>query len=165
MLRCMTHPNQALLERFYTAFQQRDHATMGDCYHPERARFSDPVFPTLEGWKIAAMWQMLCERGTDLELTFSDLSADDNQGSAHWEARYTFGGSGRKVHNIIAASFTFQDGKIIEHVDRFNLWRWSRMALGFRGWALGWMPSVHNAIRKQAAGSLESFIQKRDLGE
>jgi ketosteroid isomerase-like protein len=42
------HPNEALIERFYRAFQARDAATMGTCYHPDIV-FSDPAFPELRG--------------------------------------------------------------------------------------------------------------------
>ncbi len=59
-----------IIESFYTAFQHRDYAEMIACYHPE-VHFSDPVFPNLHGKQAKAMWHMLCERGKDLQVTFS----------------------------------------------------------------------------------------------
>ncbi|HKV73147.1 MAG TPA: nuclear transport factor 2 family protein [Gemmatimonadales bacterium] len=152
-----------LIRRFYDAFARRDHAAMAACYAPE-AKFHDPVFGHLEGWRIAAMWRMLCERATDLSLTADQITADGERGSAHWEARYTFSATGRRVHNVIEASFRFADGRIIDHVDRFDLYRWSRQALGWKGWLLGWSPVVQNSIRSQASRGLESFIRKQGLG-
>lgn len=156
------HAHEDLITRFYTAFQQLDGEAMAACYHPE-VRFSDPVFPDLQGPRAGAMWRMLCGAASDLEITFSDVQADDESGSAHWEPIYTFGATGRKVHNVIDASFKFQDGKIIEHTDRFDLWRWTRMALGPTGIFLGWTPMVQNKIRGQAGGGLEKFIEKNGL--
>ena len=154
--------NQELIQTFYTAFQQRDHAGMIACYHPD-IHFSDPVFTDLHGRQANAMWQMLCERGKDLAVTFSDVvataSADGGNGRAHWEATYTFS-TGHQVHNVIDATFVFQDGLIIRHQDSFDLWRWTRMALGPMGLFLGWTPLVQNRVRKTALAGLERFIAK-----
>ena len=111
--------NSTLLSTFYTAFQQRDYASMIACYHPD-IHFFDPVFTNLQGKRAGAMWHMLCERGTDLQATFSDIQADDKKGQAHWEATYSFGKNGRLIHNIIDATFTFQStharGTLYENV-------------------------------------------------
>jgi ketosteroid isomerase-like protein len=153
-----THPHAALVDRFYTAFANRDWATMASCYHPE-VHFTDPAFD-LHGQRAAQMWRMLCTQGKDLRLTFSKVQADDQAGSAHWEARYTFSKTGRQVHNQIHAQFDFLDGLIYRHVDRFDFWRWSRQALGVPGVLLGWSPLLQAQVQKQAAYSLDSFIAK-----
>lgn len=80
---------------------------------------------------------------------------------AHWEARYDFTATGRKVHNIIDATFEFADGKIIRHRDHFDLHRWAGMALGLKGKLLGWAPPVQNAIRKMAVKGLDQYEAKR----
>ncbi|WP_250658073.1 nuclear transport factor 2 family protein [Alkalimarinus coralli] len=146
-----------LIEKFYRAFQQRDYQTMANCYHPD-AKFEDEAFK-LQGNEIAAMWHMLCERGTDLELSFS-VSEQSGKVSAHWEPRYTFSQTGRKVHNIIDAEFEFKDGKIIKHRDQFNFWRWSRQALGTPGLLLGWSSMLQNKVSQMANKSLRSFMKK-----
>lgn len=148
--------NEATLRRFYEAFQRRDAATMVACYAPD-VRFSDPVFPDLRGPQAGLMWQMLCERGKDLRLEFSDVRADDATGSAHWEAWYTFSATGRKVHNVIDATFEFRDGRIVRHTDRFDLYRWSRQALGPAGLLLGWSPLLQNKVRAMAAKGLADY--------
>jgi len=150
------HPNQSVIEAFYNAFARRDAAGMAACYHPE-IEFSDPVFPRLKGQEANAMWEMLCQRGKDLQIEYQVLRADDSGGAAHWDARYTFSGTGRKVHNSIEAEFKFRDGRIVRHRDRFDLWRWTRMALGAKGMLLGWLPAVQNAVRAQAARGLAAF--------
>lgn len=149
--------NATLIERFYRAFARRDHAEMARAYAPD-ARFGDPAFGELRGDEIAAMWRMLCERGEDLELSFGDVEAHHDRGSARWEAEYTFGPTRRHVHNEIEASFRFRNGLIAEHDDRFSLWRWSRQALGPVGLVLGWSPVVRSKVRAQARENLREFM-------
>lgn len=145
--------NRETIDRFYTALAARDHETMSGCYRPE-ARFSDTVFGELRGDEVRAMWRMLCERGTDLAVTHSHVVADDDRGSAHWVATYTFSGTGRSVRNEIDAEFRFEDGLIAEHDDRFDLWKWTRQALGPLGLLLGWSPPVQRKVRAQARAVL-----------
>lgn len=150
--------SRELVTSFYKAFAARDAEGMAACYHPE-VFFSDPVFTELRGERAGDMWRMLCERGKDLVVELGDVK-DDGSG-AHWEAHYTFSGTGRKVHNIIDATFKFRDGKIIEHIDRFDLWRWAGMALGPKGTLLGWTPFVKRAIRATGAKGLDAWVAKR----
>ena len=150
------HPNENLLERFYTSFGKRDFADMNSCYAPD-AEFSDPVF-ALRGKRVGAMWHMLCESGKDLRITFRDLRADDTSGSVHWEAYYTFSMTGRSVHNVVEGTFVFRDGKILRHSDRFDFWKWSRMALGFSGVLLGWSSLLRRQVQKRADANLQRFL-------
>lgn len=145
-----------VISRLYEAFAVRDHAAMARCYTPD-ARFSDPVFTDLRGAQVAAMWRMLCQRATDLRITYSDISADGNSGAAHWEAWYTYSATGRPVHNVIEATFTFRDGLIAAHHDHFDLYRWTRQALGSTGVLLGWTPVLQSAVRRKAAVALARF--------
>ena len=150
------HPNAAMIARFYDALARHDAATMIACYAPD-ATFSDPVFPALDAEGVAAMWQMLCARGKDLEVVASDIDADAGAGRAHWVATYTFSATGRRVENRIDARFTFRDGRIVRHEDRFDLRRWLRQALGWKGALLGWLPAVQRATRSQAAKALADW--------
>ena len=153
------HKNAALIEHLYASFAKRDASAMAACYAPD-AHFRDPVFD-VEGEEVAAMWTMLCERGRDLAVEWRDVKADDATGSAHWEARYTFSITGRKVHNLVEAQFTFRDGLIKTHTDTFNLWRWSRMAIGPKGVLLGWTPFVRKAIRSEARRGFDIWLARR----
>ncbi len=134
---------------------------MAQCYH-EKIEFSDPVFPELQGAKVGAMWKMLCSQAQGFELMFNDIQADDTVGRVHWEAKYIFSVTNRSVHNKIDASFQFQDGKIIQHHDDFNFWKWSFMALGPLGLILGWSPLVKKKVQRQAAKKLDNFIKKSE---
>ena len=149
--------NRALIDRFYEAFARRDGEAMAACYTAD-ATFSDPVFVGLHGAEVGAMWRMLCERGKDLEVRHSDVDAEVEHGSAHWDADYTFTATGRRVHNEIDASFVFRAGLIAEHVDRFDLWAWTRQALGPVGLVLGWSPPLRARVRAQAREGLDKFM-------
>jgi ketosteroid isomerase-like protein len=149
--------NADTIRRFYEAFQRRDHSAMAACYHPD-IHFSDPVFQELHGDEARAMWHMLCEQGTDLTVTFGDVAEEGDRGSTRWEATYTFSPTGRKVHNRVTASFTFADGLIRRHVDDFDLWRWTRMAVGLPGLIAGWTPSAKAKVRDMANSSLDRFL-------
>ncbi len=129
---------------------------MANCYHAG-AEFSDPVFQKLKGTEIKDMWSMLCLQAKTLEIEAFDIQADDTRGQATWTARYPFGKSKRIVFNRIEATFEFRDGKIIRHVDHFDLWKWSRMALGPLGFLLGWHSIVQENIRSQAMRNLTKF--------
>jgi hypothetical protein len=158
----MTQAPLATLETFYDAFRALDPDTMQACYAPE-ARFDDPVFGLSGREQIGGMWRMLCEgvkaRGrADWRLEFRDLAVQGRRGRAHWEAKYRYGATGARVHNLIDADFGFDErGLILVHRDRFDLWRWSRQALGIRGLLLGWMPVFRTQIRTQAARRLEHW--------
>jgi ketosteroid isomerase-like protein len=142
--------SRQLIEQFYDAFAARDAAAMKRCYHPQ-IRFSDPVFPDLRGPDAMRMWRMLLKRSDDLSIVLGEHSAEGRQGAAHWTARYTFSRTGRSVVNEIDAAFVFEDGLIISHVDSFDFWKWSRMALGTPGLILGWSPQLKKKIRAQSA--------------
>lgn len=152
------HPNARLIETFYGALARRDWSTIASCYHAQ-VHFTDEAFD-LHGADAAMMWRMLCTNGRDLEVEFRDVQADAESGSAHWDARYTFSATGRKVVNRIDARFSFRDELIVRHVDRFDFWAWSRQALGAPGWLLGWSPMLRTQVRERAARSLAAFAAK-----
>ena len=151
------HPHAELVSRFYAAFQRRDANAMVACYHPD-VQFSDEVFPDLRGPRAGAMWRMLCQGGKDLQVDYREVHADDATGRAHWDARYTFTATGRRVHNRIDARFQFRDGLIVRHRDSFRFWRWAAQALGPPGLLLGWSSVLRNKVRAQAARRLDAFL-------
>ncbi len=151
--------NEQLIHDFYSAFQKLDWQSMQQCYSPD-IHFSDPAFSDLKGNEAAAMWHMLCTRAKDFELSFSDVQADDSQGSCCWKATYTFSQTGRKVQNVVFAQFQFVDGKIVRHSDHFSFWRWSRMALGPVGLWLGWSGFLKRKVQHQALNGLRLFMRR-----
>ncbi len=154
------HPNAQLIESFYTAFQRKDAEAMAACYATD-VTFSDPVFQHLQGVEAGDMWRMLTGAAKEFSLVFDGIEADDNHGKAHWVATYTFSQTGNRVVNDIHAKFNFRGGKIVKHIDHFDLWKWARQALGAKGALLGWSPLVKGAVRKQAAKNLAAFSKKR----
>ncbi len=151
--------NEQVIHQFYTAFQQKNFAAMQDLY-AENAVFSDPVFQNLNGKEVRAMWEMLIKRGKDLQLTFSNIESNGQEVTANWTATYTFSATGKKVVNLIRAHFLLENGKIVQHTDRFDFWKWSRQALGFTGWLLGWTPFLKNKVRKTARRGLAEFMKR-----
>ena len=155
------NPNEQLIELFYLSFQKLDPRAMVDCYHAD-VEFSDPAFGKLSPAEAGAMWKMLCSQAKNFELTFSGVEANDQTGKAHWEARYDFSATGRRVHNKIEARFEFEDGKIIKHTDTFDFWKWSSMALGPVGFVLGWTPLLRKKVQNQAREKLAKFMSSAD---
>ena len=147
--------NRALIERLYAAFGECNGAAMTACYAPD-AHFRDPAFGDLEGEEIGAMWRMLTGRATDLKIELHEHDADEESGSAHWIARYTFS-TGRPVVNDIQASFRFADGLIADHVDEFDFRNWAKQALGPSGHLVALLPPLRSKARAKALDQLAAF--------
>ncbi len=151
--------NIALLNKFYTAFQNRDAKTMISCYHKDVV-FKDPAFGMLKGDRAKSMWAMLCKTGKDLEINFSDIEVFEDHGKANWEADYTFSATKKKVHNVVYAEFIFKDGKIIEHIDTFSFKNWSKQAFGFIGRIFGNTSFFQRQFQERANKLLNEYISK-----
>lgn len=158
------HPNETLIHRFYSAFSRKDYATMQQCY-AEDAVFNDVIFRNLHAAEVRAMWEMFCTSGTDMQLEFRNIQANETNGKAYWEATYTFSKTGKKVVNKIQASFIFENGKIRFHGDHFSFYKWASQALGTTGVLLGWTPLIQNKVRKAARENLNRFMQKKNTGK
>ena len=150
-------PNEELITRFYSSFQKLDAAGMNECYS-EDPIFNDQAFGILEGEDVRKMWRMLCKNARDFSLTFGNIQLlDEEYATCNWTAKYTFSASGRKVVNNVKAHMRIQDGKITEHSDLFDIWKWSRQALGVSGWLLGWTGFYKRTIRARARKRLENW--------
>src|SRR5436190_14392794 len=102
--------NTELIRKFYTAFDQRDYATMNSCYSDDIV-FFDPVFGLLKNGEAKAMWEMLCKNAKDLTITHSNIKhLDEEYSVCDWVASYTFSKTGRKVTNKIRANMRFANG-------------------------------------------------------
>lgn len=153
--------NQQLIETFYAAFASKNAESMRNCYH-ENVVFQDPAFGILKGKDAGDMWAMLIERSKgNLEIEFFDIMANNNSGSARWVAKYLFSRTNRNVVNEIYAQFEFKDGLIIRHTDYFDIWKWSKQALGLPGFLLGWTGFMQKKIQRQAIQSLRKYQQKK----
>jgi ketosteroid isomerase-like protein len=155
----MPNANTDLIERFYVAFQNRDADAMAECYAPD-ILFQDPAFGVLHGKEAGDMWRMLLGRAGDFALTYDSIKCIGQVASARAVARYTYSVTGKRVVNEIQARFAIRDGLIAEHTDVFDLWRWSRQALGASGWLLGWTPQMQHAIQTKARRTLKDYRVK-----
>ena len=149
--------NEELMIRFYSAFQRRDYHAMQACYG-DQVIFYDPVFEDLLDDEVKIMWEMLCERVTDLSIEFKNVQADDEYGTCDWKASYTFTKTGRKVINNVRAHMRFKDGTIIEHTDQFKLSSWCKQALGWSGSLFGSMSWLQRKVRRSAQKNLYDYI-------
>jgi len=152
---------KSIIENFYRAFDNLDAESMIDCYHKD-IKFEDPAFGVLNGEKAKNMWRMLCnsQKGKDFKVKASNIVYNNMKGTADWEAYYTFSKTGRKVHNVISAEFEFKDGKIVNHFDQFDLYKWSKQALGFKGLLLGWTTFFKKKLNAQTNKLLSEFELK-----
>ncbi len=150
--------HQQIIEQFYTAFQQLDAEKMVAHYDND-VLFEDPAFGQLRGEQAKNMWRMLIERGKDgLKVNFYNVQSTATGGNATWEANYLFGKGRRPVHNVVRAEFVIRNGKIIEHTDQFNFWKWATMALGTPGRLLGFTPFLRNKVRKNTRAALAKYM-------
>lgn len=154
--------NEQLITRFYTAFQKLDYKILQDCYSDD-AIFNDPAFGILTDGRVKDMWEMMCKNARDFSLSFSDIQLlDEEYATCKWVASYTFSKTGRPVTNHIKAHMRIQDGKITEHTDHFDIWKWSRQALGLPGMLLGWSGFMKTKIRNTAIGNLNKFVAGKE---
>jgi ketosteroid isomerase-like protein len=150
---------EKLIHDFYSAFQKRDYQTMQSMY-AHNATFNDPVFQNLNAEQTKAMWEMLCRRAKDFELSFENIKVDQYSGSADWRATYTFSATGKKIVNQIHSEFIFENGKIVQHVDEFYFYKWSKQAFGTKAALLGWTPFFRQKVRSSAMKSLKKSMTK-----
>jgi hypothetical protein len=150
--------NEAVIQQLYASLSKKDGDGMASCY-AEKCQFQDPVFGRLHNEEVSAMWQMLTKRAKgNVDVSIHKISTSGNKGTASITASYEFSKTGRMINNHIHASFVFENGKITQQKDEFDLWKWSRMALGMPGVLLGWSPLIQNKIRFNASDSLRKFM-------
>jgi ketosteroid isomerase-like protein len=154
--------NNELITTFYQAFANQDAEAMVACYAPDVV-FEDPAFGRLEGKDAHDMWRMLMLRGGGAtEVSFGDVWSEGERASTDWMARYNYGPKGRMVINEVHAEFVIKDGKIVNHLDTFNLYRWARQALGLNGLLLGWSAFFKARMHETTRGLLDSYQAKQE---
>src|SRR5689334_21626926 len=119
-------------ERLYACFQKGDGDGMAALYAPS-ARFSDPVFPSLDGAGVGDMWRMLASRAKDFSLVVDGIEHEGEVARVRWTAHYTFSATGRAVVNRVSLTISVRDGLIVEQRDAFDFRKWARQAFGLAG--------------------------------
>lgn len=152
--------NKEIIKKFYTSFSKGNVKGMLECYHKDIV-FQDPVFGKLKGERAVKMWEMLLsQKKEDTKINFDNIQATTKNGKANWVAEYIYGDKKRRVVNRVSANFKFKDGKIIEHFDTFDLWEWTKQALGITGFLIGWTPYMKNKIQLTTNKRLNEFMKK-----
>ncbi|MCY7410116.1 MAG: nuclear transport factor 2 family protein [Chitinophagales bacterium] len=153
--------SEKIIEHFYQSFATGDAEKMVGCYH-DQIEFTDPAFGLLKGEAAKNMWRMLLEGAKGkIKIEFSNVSADNETGSAQWIATYQFSETGRKVVNKITAHFEFKDGKIFRHTDSFDLHKWAKQALGFKGVLLGGTKYFQNKLQQKTSLRLAKYSSRK----
>lgn len=151
--------NEALIEKFYTSFQNLDANGMNACYSNDVA-FYDPMFELLRGEEAKMMWAMLCKNAKEFSLSFSDIKdLDDGYYTCNWTADYLFSKTGRKVVNKGKAHMKIENGYITEHSDAWSLHKWSEQAIGLPGKFLGWAGFFQRKLKNTAKRNLMDFMR------
>ncbi len=146
------------IEKFYTAFANKDADAMNALYS-EDISFFDPVFELLQGKQVHCMWKMLVSSGKDMKITFGNIKdLGEDYYTCDWVATYTFTPTSREVVNNVTANMKIVDGLIVEHSDGFSLHKWSKQALGFKGWLLGWNTVFRRKVQSKAKDQLEKYM-------
>ena len=150
-----------IIEEFYEAFSSLDAENMVKYYHPDVV-FQDPAFGELKADRAKNMWRMLChsQKGKGFKVKYQVIDFNKEKASAQWDAFYTFSQTGRKVHNKIFASFVIENGLIMEHIDEFNLYNWSKQAMGIKGYFLGNTSFFRNKLQQKTNLLLNEFEEK-----
>lgn len=151
--------NTDIITKFYTAFQKKDAEGMVKHY-ANNISFEDPAFGNLNGDDAKNMWRMLCSNTSEIEIDFKIMDSHQNQVTAHWVAKYTFSKTGRNVINKIDATFILENQQIVSHVDVFNLWTWSKQAMGPMGWLFGWSDYFRKKLQQTTSKSLSKYSAK-----
>lgn len=153
----MTQDEQ-LIHTFYSAFQQCDYPVTQACY-ADHASFSDPVFRHLDAANVRSMWEMFCVNNQTLTVKYHKVQLNGDVVTAEWTANYVLSSTGNKVTNHISSRFVIQDGKIVEHTDTFDFYRWAHQALGITGALLAWTPFFKRKVQRSAMTTLQNFIR------
>lgn len=145
--------NRKLVTSFYDAMGRRDFETMNAVYS-NNATFSDPVFMGLNNGKVRSMWKMLMTNAQNWSHEYEVLEVTATSASVKWIGRYDFSKTGRPVENHVMSYMVFENDKVVAHVDSFDFWDWTKMALGTSGYMLGWSSFMQNKVMEQAISNL-----------
>ena len=145
-----------LLNQFYSSFQKGNYMGMNACY-ADNIRFEDPAFGVLEGDRARSIWNMLLLKGQST-ITYDIVESTLTSGKVNWTASYKYGPHKRPVINHVNATFEISNGLIISHQDKFDLWQWSRQALGMSGLFLGWSNFMKDKIQQKTNRMLDAFM-------
>ena len=151
--------DEKIVHKFYRAFAEGDAEQMVSFYH-EKAHFEDPIFGKLNAQQVANMWRMLiARRDKNTQITHKITGVNGGIIKVNWIAQYNYGPKKRKVVNHVSAQLKIVDGRIMEHTDHFDLWKWTQQAFGLPGYLLGWSSFMKMKIKGKVSLALKEFIE------
>jgi hypothetical protein len=158
----MAHPNALLIEQLFAALNRHDAAAMAKCYCDDGVIFEDIAFHIENKLRLDAMWRMICEGESGIQVTVKTIVADERHGEARIIDTYQFGKAtkkgkpGRPVVNEITSRFWFRGGLIERQVDWCDSRAWARQAIGG---VLGWVAGRSHWLRARSADrKLDAFL-------
>jgi len=149
-----------VLNTFLRALAQRDVEAMIRCY-TTTATYHSPIFPQVEGDTLTATWQWFCAKAPDLTMVVDEQAFEANTARVQWTATYTFPKTGRPVVQVTDSIFVFEGPQLCRHEDRFDLHRWSHMALGPLGRVLGGRRWLQRSLQRAAAERVARFQERQ----
>jgi hypothetical protein len=147
------------IETYFDAFSKGDYRTMRSLCDP-KITFNDPVYTSLQGKSVFALHHFMAERRICPTITIRSISEKGNRVKVKWTNEYEYATYKTHISIDVRSIFHFEHTSIISQTDQYNLWKWSKMALGFTGTYLGWTPMFRSTLRRSSQQSLATFIQK-----
>lgn len=133
--------------KFYDAFVKGDLETMSALYAPD-VKFKDAIFQYSDRAGTMHMWTKIL--GAKPKIEFKLDKVEGNVAKGTWVADYEV--FGRKVHNVINAELTVENGKITKHTDAFPFDKWARQALPIG--PLSKLPAVEWLVQRVLRSSI-----------
>lgn len=143
---------------FYDAFCAGDVATLERLYAPD-VRFQDEIFSFQDRAGTMGMWRILLA-SEGARFRYELLSTQGETAKVRWLADYEL--FGRPIHNVIEATLTIREGRVVDHKDAFSWERWSRQAFPLGGLPT-WGPverTIKWGIRTALAWQVRSAARK-----
>ena len=139
--------------KFYDAFSAANIEVLKQLYD-KKLIFNDNIFVNLDYNETISMWSSLLVGNKNMSIKYEIKKYSEKYVEVEWIADYLFTSTNRNVKNIILAKMEIDQGKIINHTDNFDFYKWSQMAFGITGVLIGWTSFFKNKVRTEAYNKL-----------
>ena len=139
--------------KFYDAFSAANIDVLKQLYD-KKLRYNDNIFVNLDYNETISMWSSLLVGNKNMSIKYEIKKYSEKYVEVEWIADYLFTSTNRNVKNIILAKMEIDQGKIINHTDNFDFYKWSQMAFGITGVLIGWTSFFKNKVRTEAYNKL-----------
>ena len=139
--------------KFYDAFSVANIDVLKQLYD-KKLIFNDNIFVNLDYNETISMWSSLLVGNKNMSIKYEIKKYSEKYVEVEWIADYLFTSTNRNVKNIILAKMEIDQGKIINHTDNFDFYKWSQMAFGITGVLIGWTSFFKNKVRTETYNKL-----------